>query len=508
MRQRELFAVLLLASTVCGCATQELALAPDRPDKPWSATTENGTIVSAPVLPAAQGDGYVLPRNPALATIRPAPTLEAGHPYTLAELIDIAESYDPRTRIAWDQARDAALAAGIARSAFLPTLTASVIGGTQAGQQNKALDGSHASGEANLNGSISALSVKWLLFDFGERAAVLEEARQASVISNIDFTAAHQSLIYRVSLAFYADGDARAKQATAGQALQDARAIQAASDSRYKAGVGTVVEAASAHQATAQAEFVKIRADGAAEDARQALINAMGLPPTTRITVEDINHRTLGAEAVAPIDQLVSDAISRRPDVLAAYAAHEASLATVRAARAEFKPKVFLSASGAYSSASLQVPSIPGFGGEGPFLDLNGSKFGGTVLMGVTMPLYDGGVRDARLRQAHIDEDQAETQLTEVRDDAAREVISAGTTLKNSLAAYRAAEALVAASQTSFDAALAAYRNGVGSITDVNLAEAKLMDARDLATDSYSAALAAAASLALAVGAMGGPPAS
>jgi len=333
-------------------------------------------------------------------------------------------------------------------------------------------------------------------------------ANQASVISNIGFTAAHQTLIYQVSLAFYADDAAHAKQATAAQALQDAQAVQAAADSRYAAGEGTVVETAEAHQATAQAEFVKIRADGAAEDARQGLINAMGLPPMTRIAVEDIGRRTLSAEAAEPIDALVSEAISRRPEVLSAYAAREASLAKVRAAKAEFMPKVFLSASGAYTSGELQVPSIPGFGGEGPFLNLSGNKFGGTVLMGVTVPLYDGGVRDAALKQAHIDADRADTQLTEVRDGAAREVISAGTSVKTSVAAHRAAEALVAASQTSFDAALTAYRNGVGSITDVTLAETKLLDARNLATDSYSAALSAAASLALSAGALGGPPAS
>src|SRR6202012_1727924 len=158
---------------------------------------------------------------------------DAGHPYALPELIDLAESHDPQTRIAWDQARDAALAAGIARSAFLPNLSASVIGGYQSGHQDKSLDGSRASGEASLDGSISSLSLKWLLFDFGGRAAALDMAKQASVISNIGFTAAHQTLIYRVSLAFYADAAARAKQATAAQSLQDARAVQAAADGRY-----------------------------------------------------------------------------------------------------------------------------------------------------------------------------------------------------------------------------------------------------------------------------------
>jgi outer membrane protein TolC len=46
----------------------------------------------------------------------------------------------------------------------------------------------------------------------------------------------------------------------------------------------------------------------------------------------------------------------------------------------------------------------------------------------------------------------------------------------------------------------------VGSITDVTVAESKLLDARNVATDAYSAALSAAAGLALSAGALGGPP--
>ena len=58
----------------------------------------------------------------------------------------------------------------------------------------------------------------------------------------------------------------------------------------------------------------------------------------------------------------------------------------------------------------------------------------------------------------------------------------------------------------TFDAALAAYRNGVGSITDVAIAERQLLVAKNAATDAYSTALSAAATLALVAGALGSAP--
>ena len=507
MRPFERLGASLLALSLTGCATSELDLAPERPDRPWTAPVQAGEIVAARAPSAPPSEGYVLPPNPAMAKVEPPPALEASRAYSLAELIDIAESHNPQTRMAWDQAREAALAAGIARSAFLPELTASVIGGYQSGHHDESVDGRQVSERSTVSGSISALSLKWLLFDFGGRAAGLEAARQASVISNIGFTAAHQNLIYRVSLAFYADAAARARQATALQSLKDAQAVQAAADARYAHGEGTVVETAQAHQATAQADYARIRADGAADDARQALINAMGVSPLTKLTVEDVTRRKLSAEAGAPIDELVSVALSRRPDVLSAYAAHKATLAKVREAKAQFMPKVFLSATGAYTDGDLDVTGAPGFGGEGPHFNLSGNRLGGTVLMGVTVPLYDGGLRDAALKRAHAEADRAEAQLTQVRDDAARDVVSAATSIKTSVAAHEAAQALVSASQTSFDSALASYKHGVGSITDVSLAETKLLEARNIATDAYSAALSAAAGLAFSAGAMGAAPA-
>src|SRR5215467_14047231 len=52
------------------------------------------------------------------------PALEDSHSYTLPELVDIAEKNNPETRVAWEQAKQRAAAAGIARSALFPTVAA------------------------------------------------------------------------------------------------------------------------------------------------------------------------------------------------------------------------------------------------------------------------------------------------------------------------------------------------------------------------------------------------
>src|SRR6478736_59790 len=513
-RPTALIALVLVSVSLAGCATWALNMAPDRPNAPWiPATGPDGEIAAGERGPSDQPNhgSYVLPANRTLAEIPPpAFDLERDGPYTLPELIDIAESTNPVTRNAWNDARNAALAAGIAKSTFLPVVSAGVV----QGWQKTHIDfGGNVSNQVTGEGDVEVLSIQWLLFDFGKRAALVEVAKQGSAISNIAFTAAHQQVIYNVSLAFYANAAARAHLATAMESLRNAEEVQAAAEDRYKRGIGTVVEVAQAKQATAEAQLVRVQAEGDAENSYLALISAMGISPMTRLTIADISRRILPASLTAPIESFVSEALARRTDVLTGYATLHASLASLRAAQAEFLPKVFASGTGTRLSGSLNITAIPGVDQQLPIVNLpsnqpgvSADQFSGTLLVGATVPLYAGGSRAAMLEQARDNVDKAETTLLQVMNEAARQIVVARNTLKTSLSAYNASTSLVAAGQTTFSAALTAYRNGVGSITDVALAERQLLVAKNAETDAYSTALSTAATLALAAGVLGSAP--
>jgi outer membrane protein len=56
-------------------------------------------------------------------------SIEPDRTYSLAELIDLAETHSPETRVAWENARAEAAALGIARSELYPTLSAVALSG-------------------------------------------------------------------------------------------------------------------------------------------------------------------------------------------------------------------------------------------------------------------------------------------------------------------------------------------------------------------------------------------
>ncbi len=95
------------------------------------------------------------------------------------------------------------------------------------------------------------------------------------------------------------------------------------------------------------------------------------------------------------------------------------------------------------------------------------------------MPVFDGGRRDATVAQARARIDKADATLSGIRNEAVRQVVSAQTTLRSSLAARDASLALVAAAETTYAAALDAYRNGLGSVTETLIAETQLLVARN-----------------------------
>ncbi|MFT8674861.1 MAG: TolC family protein [Acetobacter sp.] len=511
-----------VAFLLAGCATSELASAPARPDQPW----QPNVSVSGALLPGrASGHaglslppGYTLPSDPDVVTHGSSPVLETnqGHAYTLAELIDVAQSSNPQTRQAWNTARDAALAVGIVKSTYLPYLTATVVGGwshSQSQTTNASLDAG-AYGSVSVDGTpqrhnegsaeVQTVGLRWLLFDFGRREALVRTAREAQVATNVLFTAVHQKVIYGVTTAFYTHAAAAARAKLLRGALDNARRVQAAAEARMRQGQGTIVEVTQARQATAQVMLRYVQAQGEDENTYLTLLTATGVSAATHVGLEDVSGRPLTMEDARLSDDMVKRAVARRPDVLAAYAAERAAHSRVAAARASFLPSIFMTGNVAYATGRMNLTSVPGAGADSsPTLNLSGNRFSTVMLGGISVPIFDGGFRAAMMKRAQDQEDSAEATLRQTVNDSVQQIVAAENALHTSLSAYDAASKLRVASQTSFDASLSAYRNGTASITQTEIARNGLLDADISRSDAYYAALIAAAGLAFSTGSLG-----
>lgn len=182
----------------------------------------------------------------------------------------------------------------------------------------------------------------------------------------------------------------------------------------------------------------------------------------------DFDLNQLAVPAATPVS-LPSSLVRRRPDILAAEAQLHAATAAIGAAKADQYPNVRLSANGAFAANDPQ-----------DLISTDSTAW--TLLGGLTAPVFDGGVRKARTRQAEAQarEAQARYRLTVLR--AFVEVSDAMAALATDQQRLAALKRAVAFSGETADVTLKAGRLGARTAGEVVQARRQWdRDRRDLA---------------------------
>ena len=422
--------MMLLA--LASCATDQLALAPSTPDRPWVIPPSDAVLPRPGTVPAptsSDATGQQAAERPAdTSGSMPgnAVSIDPGHHYDLAELIDLAQRNNPQTREAWERARQAALAVGLVEAGYLPQISAEIVGGFQTTPlpipPSVIPQGYFVSNTREL---IPTLTAKWLLFDFGRRAGAEQAARANAFVANVSFTNAHRKLIYAVSRDYFALGAARGRLHVAQQALKIAEVIQEAAEARQAQGMATVVEAAQARRQTAQARFNLQRAVGTEHAAYAALVASMGIAPSPRLATADSSEQKLPAAPSGDVDRVVRDALANRPDIIAARAEYRAAEGSLSSAQASHYPTIGLEAEGYENVGAMSTQGSPYYSVRRP---------GANIMLKLSLPLFDGGTRDAGVAIARSEVAAARASLDQTRDAAVQQVTDAYDALQTSFA--------------------------------------------------------------------------
>jgi outer membrane protein TolC len=493
-------AVQLFATTAIAVARDD---APPSAVKPWA----------PPALPIYEGK--LRQYRPTEAERRYLPAIDPHKTYNLAELIDIAERSNPETRVAWERARMAAAAVGLTESAYYPYVVAAAAGGydrafipfptlrttPQPPPTNGNLPNVEIVGGGNLvTESLLArgeLTAKWLLLDFGGRSATRAAAREKLMMANVGFNGTHQKIVFDVTDRFYQLGTARQKVMVTQSALDAAKTVEQAAQARFNNGLATKPELLQAQQQSAQSNFDLQASLGAESDARVALIESIGLMPMVTLKVADLPAKNgVDAGTEDSVGELIAKALSQRPDLVAKLANVRSKEQEIRVIRSEYYPKVTLDAHVSETELQVSVKNSDYFGGSdytlGAFLTME-------------VPIFDGFARRHKLDIAEADLRQAENELAGARDSAAREVWKAYTDYRTALKKQDAAEKLVTASKSAFDAVLESYKQGLSTYPEVVSTERNLTAALATSHDTRAAIYTAQAALALSVGDLARP---
>jgi len=407
--------------------------------------------------------------------------------YSLTELIDLAESHHPETRVAWERARAQAAAWGVVRSELYPTLAAAALSGVDRGQVYL--------GDRFFRQTIAdfqvVLNLNYTIFDFGARAGRISAAKAEVLAANFAFNDTHREVIYRVEQTYYQLLSAFGQEEAARTNLSNAQAVQQAAEERLNHGLATLPDVLEARSATAQAEYELQVILGAEEIAHGNLANALGAIPQTAIRVQPLRELRIPSAVDDTVNSAMDRALAQRPDLLQRVADVHAAKARVKEARAAYYPSLNFTATPTAQSL---------YGLQQQFAWGQTAGLAGGMAVSLNWTVFDGRARKNRLAQAEANVHEAEAQIHVLRDQIANEVWAAYSDLNTALRQREAATALLEAADRSYDAALESYNYGLRNLLDVTAAQRTLAQARSTDVLARTKVLTTLAALAFRAG--------
>ena len=396
--------------------------------------------------------------------------LDPVHPYTLAELIDVAEHHNPSTRTIWERAKQKARELGLAKSAYYPGLDGLAVFGDRR-SINPFPKPLAPRGYVMVEVPIvePGVTLQYLIFDFGKREASVDSAKAEKLAAGADLIQVNQALAFRVASAYYQLMTAQERLQAAQDTLRTAQTTQDAAENRLNNGLATLPDVLNARAETSQAVFDEESADGDEKVARVTLTEAVGADPSPNIVIDSQRSAPLPERLTMSIEALIDRAMKDRPELMAQTLRIRSAEARVRAARAEYKPQIVLSGSAAQTS----VWPTADYGQLGPASEPTWS-----VALGIHWRVFDGGARKNELLIAESKRREAEDELTAKHDQTTREVWTAYIAFRTALRKHDAAVALLESANASYSSSLEAYKYGVKNLVDVVTAEKQLAQAR------------------------------
>ena len=394
-------------------------------------------------------------------------------------------STNPETREAWQATRAAAASLGIAEGAYLPTL------GAIAMASDAHLPDYDKTGPFQVQtiAPEPLLRLDWLLLDFGRRKADLENAAQTLLAANLQFNRKQQSVIFAVQKAYFAFDANRARVTARETALKAATAVEEATGIRSDSGLASVTDTLLARQVVLQQQFDIASARRDVRAAEAQLAQAIRISPASLPQVASFSSLPLPKGLPASVDSLLQQAVSTRPDLAAKFADVKARQAALDRARADYLPKLSLDGELGYVYRELDS------------LDL-GSTFypkapKASVGLRLTWDVFDGFIRDNRVREAEARRDQARADLDALQLASQAEVWTTYADFQSALSQHQFAVALVATTKSAYDSALTGYGSGVTNFVDLLAAERDYARALAVEVDTRAAILDSRGSIGL-----------
>jgi len=382
--------------------------------------------------------------------------------YTLAEVVDLALRNSPATRLSWSSARAAAEVYGSSSGRIYPT----VIAGVAASRALQIATPGRPAGERTQYGP--TLSLAYTVWDFGGRTSAIDAARQTAIAADLAHNTTVENTILQVETAAFTYLSTRAQRDAQKSSLDLASAALDAANERHRVGLATIADVLQARTARSQAELQLLTLEGALHIARGSLAVGMGLPANTALDVPEVPVSDSVFFITQSVDSLIELAVQNRPELATARAQASAASSQIRVARSGYLPAVAFGAVGAANGSNVSTFS-------GNTYSLN---------VGLQVPVFSGFSNHYDVAAASEQYQAALARADIAKQQIIQQVFTAYYALRTSTDRVRTSRDLLASATQSETVARERYREGVGSIVDLLVAQNALANARAQSVDA------------------------
>ena len=354
------------------------------------------------------------------------------------------------------------------RALLLPQVSAgvSLSQSSNDGSFNAGLDGAGA-GHSRTR-SISG-QVDQTVLDLSKIANLQASHAQSSAQDEL-YQAALQALFVRVTQAYFdvltsedALGFAKASEESFKRQLDQAQ-------QRFDVGLSAITDVydAKAQHDLAVAEVIS--AENTLNDRREALTQITGKPTGELKKLRD----DLPMQPPSPNDQAawVQQALQNNPNILAQRYNVDAAGHSISAARAGHLPTINAQLSRSKNSTWLENGNLP------PSATIGNGRYGTTIGLTLSVPIFSGGATQSRVRQSIHERDAAQDSLEITRRQVTRDTLNFYRSVIAGISQVEASKAAVTSAESARAASQAGFEVGTRTIVEVLIAQQNLTQAQ------------------------------
>lgn len=395
---------------------------------------------------------------------------------TLQQVVNMGLCRNPQTAAAYASLTSSRYSKNASYSSYLPKVDAGFSGGRSHTEHD---DWKYS----------ASLSASYLIFDFGKRESDFAQNLALYRAAGFDYDETIQNYVYSVIGSYYALLNADADVKSAESALTVAQTAKNTADKKFNAGAVAKADVYKADTTLASSKLSLERAKNNREIAKGTLLNALSFPANQDIKIKDM-PASFGSDAeLENIDELISIAQKKRPDLLKADARTSAAW--------HKRNSMFLKNLPSFSVNGTVTSNTDTVGGMFEHMT---DKVSGRIGFSVSMPIFAGFSNIYNARASNADYENAKYNEESTKNNAMMDVFTAYQNYKTAKTVLTQSETLLKSATESEHVTSGMYKVGRATMLDWQTAQAELVDAQKQNNSAKYDLFVKRAAVALAIG--------